>query len=100
MLPQLDSLKTAALAALDTLSDEAALEAFRIDYLGKKGQLTALSAGMATGMPQADGSLRPEARMDVVHAANAVVQMASVPLDANVLFMTVMATRMPFVGRG
>src|SRR5688572_23706654 len=46
MLAQLDSLKTEALAALDTLSDEAALEAFRIDYLGKKGRLTALSAGM------------------------------------------------------
>jgi phenylalanyl-tRNA synthetase alpha chain len=46
MLSQLDSLKTEALAALETLSDEAALEAFRIDYLGKKGKLTALSAGM------------------------------------------------------
>lgn len=46
MLSQLDSLKSEALAALETLSDEAALEAFRIDYLGKKGKLTALSAGM------------------------------------------------------
>jgi hypothetical protein len=51
-------------------------------------------------MPQADGSVRPEAVMDVSHAVRAVVQMASLPLDANVLFMTVMATRMPFVGRG
>jgi hypothetical protein len=55
---------------------------------------------MATGMPQADGSVRTEARMDVQHAANAVVQMASLPLEANVMFMTVMATKMPFVGRG
>jgi len=46
MLTELDSLKSEALAALETLTDEAAMEAFRIDYLGKKGKLTALSAGM------------------------------------------------------
>lgn len=62
--------------------------------------VTELTAGMATGMPQADGSVRPEARMDVAHAAAAVVHMANLPLEANVLFMTVMATGMPFVGRG
>ncbi|MCB1997515.1 MAG: SDR family oxidoreductase, partial [Rhodoferax sp.] len=55
---------------------------------------------MRKGVPQADGSVRPEAVMDVAHAARAVVQMAALPLDANVLFMTVMATAMPFVGRG
>ncbi len=55
---------------------------------------------MKTGVPQADGSLRPEPVMDVAHAARAVVQMAALPLEANVLFMTVMATGMPFVGRG
>ena len=55
---------------------------------------------MAQGVPQADGSTRVEPRMDVVHVANAVVHMASLPLDANVQFMTVMATKMPFVGRG
>jgi NAD(P)-dependent dehydrogenase (short-subunit alcohol dehydrogenase family) len=55
---------------------------------------------MATGVPQPDGSVRAEAVMDARHAANAVVQMANLPLDANVLFMTVMATKMPFVGRG
>jgi NAD(P)-dependent dehydrogenase (short-subunit alcohol dehydrogenase family) len=59
-----------------------------------------MTAQMAAGMPQADGSVRAEHVMDVRHAARAVVQMASLPLDANVLFMTVMATRMPFVGRG
>ncbi len=62
--------------------------------------VTELTAGMASGMPQADGSVRAEARMDVDHAARAVVQMAALPLDVNVLFMTVMATAMPFVGRG
>ncbi len=55
---------------------------------------------MKTGVPQADGSLRPEPVMDVAHAARAVVQMAALPPEANVLFMTVMATGMPFVGRG
>jgi NAD(P)-dependent dehydrogenase (short-subunit alcohol dehydrogenase family) len=59
-----------------------------------------MTAHMASGMPQADGSLRPEARMDVRHAADALVHMAGLPLEANVLFMTVMATQMPFVGRG
>jgi len=52
------------------------------------------------GLPQADGSIRPEPRMDLGEAARAVAYMASLPLDANVLFMTVMATTMPFVGRG
>jgi len=49
---------------------------------------------------QADGSRRPEPLMDLKHAAAAVVSMANLPLDTNVLFMTVMATKMPFVGRG
>jgi NAD(P)-dependent dehydrogenase (short-subunit alcohol dehydrogenase family) len=59
-----------------------------------------MTARMASGVPQADGRMMPEPRMDVTHVANAVVQMASLPLDANVLFMTIMATNMPFVGRG
>jgi NAD(P)-dependent dehydrogenase (short-subunit alcohol dehydrogenase family) len=62
--------------------------------------VTEITAGMATGMAQADGSLRAEARMDVDHVAASVLHMANLPLQANVLFMTVMATRMPFVGRG
>ncbi|ADZ71441.1 SDR family oxidoreductase [Polymorphum gilvum] len=53
-----------------------------------------------TGIPQADGSLRPEPVMDVAHVASSVLHMASLPLDANVQFMTVMATAMPFIGRG
>lgn len=61
---------------------------------------TDMTAGMAQGMLQADGSVRAEARMDVRHVADAVVQMARLPLSANVLNMTVLATGMPFVGRG
>jgi hypothetical protein len=55
---------------------------------------------MTRGVPQADGSMKPEPRMDVAHVAAAVLYMANLPLDANVLFMTVMATKMPMVGRG
>ncbi|HEY1749155.1 MAG TPA: SDR family oxidoreductase [Xanthobacteraceae bacterium] len=61
---------------------------------------TPLTEKMAEGMPQADGRVMPEARMDVDDVGRAVVYMASLPLDANVLFMTVMANKMPFVGRG
>jgi NAD(P)-dependent dehydrogenase (short-subunit alcohol dehydrogenase family) len=61
---------------------------------------TPMTERMTAGVPQADLSTRVEPRMDAVHVANAVVHMASLPLDANVLFMTVMATKMPFVGRG
>lgn len=59
-----------------------------------------MTQAMASGVLQPDGSRRPEPVMDVRHAATAVVQMAALPLDANVLFMTVMATAMPLVGRG
>lgn len=55
---------------------------------------------MARGVPQADGTTRPEPTMNVRHVADAVVNMASLPLDANVQFMTIMATQMPFIGRG
>ena len=55
---------------------------------------------MANGVPQADGSMAVEPTMNVQHVADAVVHMASLPLDANVQFMTIMATKMPFVGRG
>ncbi len=61
---------------------------------------TDMTAQMAEGVLQADGSTRPEPRMDVEHVARAVLYMASLPLEANVLFLTVMATEMPFVGRG
>ncbi len=61
---------------------------------------TELAAKMATGVPQANGQIAIEPLMDVAHVASAVVYMASLPLDANVQFLTVMATKMPFVGRG
>lgn len=55
---------------------------------------------MRTGVMQADGSIKPEPLMDVEHVSRAVVYMASLPLEANVQFMTVMATNMPYLGRG
>ncbi|MFM0644200.1 SDR family NAD(P)-dependent oxidoreductase [Paraburkholderia bryophila] len=61
---------------------------------------TSLTERMNKGVLQADGRMAPEARMDVTHVANAVVHMASLPLEANVLNMTIMASAMPFVGRG
>jgi NAD(P)-dependent dehydrogenase (short-subunit alcohol dehydrogenase family) len=62
--------------------------------------LTELAARMAKGVPQADGSVRPEPLMDVDHVGRAVLHMANLPLDVNVQFMTIMASKMPFVGRG
>jgi NAD(P)-dependent dehydrogenase (short-subunit alcohol dehydrogenase family) len=62
--------------------------------------LTDMAASMTSGMPQANGTMAPEPVMDVQRVAEAVVYMAGLPLDANVLFLTVMATKMPFVGRG
>jgi NAD(P)-dependent dehydrogenase (short-subunit alcohol dehydrogenase family) len=61
---------------------------------------TDLAARMATGVPQANGTSAAEPLMDVTHVANAVLYMASLPLEANVQFLTVMATKMPFIGRG
>ena len=61
---------------------------------------TEMTQRMASGVMQADGSIAPEPTMDVEAVANAIVYMDSLPLDANVQFMTVMATKMPFVGRG
>ena len=61
---------------------------------------TEMAARMAKGVPQANGEIAVEPLMDVAHVASAIVYMASLPLDANVQFMTIMATKMPFVGRG
>ena len=61
---------------------------------------TELTERMKDGIVQANGTIAPEPRMDVEHVARAVLQMANLPLDTNVLFMTIMATKMPFVGRG
>jgi len=69
----------------------------QIDIGNAASEMTAV---MSKGVLQADGSVRPEPVMDVEHVAQAVVYMASLPLEANVQFMTVMATKMPFIGRG
>jgi NAD(P)-dependent dehydrogenase (short-subunit alcohol dehydrogenase family) len=61
---------------------------------------TEMTARMKEGVPQADGSLKPEPTFNVEHVGEAVVQMALLPLDTNIQFMTIMATRMPYVGRG
>jgi NAD(P)-dependent dehydrogenase (short-subunit alcohol dehydrogenase family) len=61
---------------------------------------TEMTERMTKGVPQPNGTMMVEPRMDVAHVGSAVAYMASLPLDANVQFMTVMATKMPFVGRG
>ena len=61
---------------------------------------TEMTERIAQGVPQANGQLMAEPRVDLVHVARAVVYMAGLPLDANVQFMTLMATKMPFIGRG
>jgi NAD(P)-dependent dehydrogenase (short-subunit alcohol dehydrogenase family) len=61
---------------------------------------TDMTQRMTAGVPQANGTMMPEPRMDVKHVADAVLYMATLPLDANVQFITVMATKMPLVGRG
>ncbi len=62
--------------------------------------VTPMTARMAEGVPQANGTIAPEPRMPVEQVGQAVVQMAALPLETNVQFMTIMATKMPFVGRG
>lgn len=62
--------------------------------------LTDMAQRMIQGVPQADGSVRAEPVMDVAHVANSVLHMAELPLEANVQFMTVMATKMPYIARG
>jgi NAD(P)-dependent dehydrogenase (short-subunit alcohol dehydrogenase family) len=95
---------TAAKHAIIGLTKSTALDGRNYDIAA--GQIdignadTEMTARMKAGILQADGSIAPEPTIDVAHIASAIVYMASLPLDANVLFMTVMATRMPFVGRG
>jgi NAD(P)-dependent dehydrogenase (short-subunit alcohol dehydrogenase family) len=62
--------------------------------------LTDMAARMVEGVPQANGTIEAEAVMDVAHVASTLLYMASLPLEANVQFVTIMATKMPFVGRG
>ena len=62
--------------------------------------LTDMTQDMASGRPQADGSMKPEPTMDARHVAETVLSMCRLPLETNVQFVTIMATKMPFVGRG
>jgi NAD(P)-dependent dehydrogenase (short-subunit alcohol dehydrogenase family) len=95
---------TATKHAITGLTKAISLEGRRYDIAC--GQIdignaaTDMTAAMQRGVPQADGSVEPEPVMDVQHVADAVLYMAGLPLDANVEFMTVMATKMPFIGRG
>ncbi len=95
---------TATKHAITGLTRSTALDGRKYDIacgqidVGNAG--TEMTARMSQGVPQADGTLAVEPTMDVEHVARAVLYMASLPLDANVLFLTVMATQMPFVGRG
>ncbi|MFK7965087.1 MAG: SDR family oxidoreductase [Burkholderiaceae bacterium] len=95
---------TATKHAVTGMTRSAALDGRR--YNIAVGQIDIGNAGtemafrMADGVPQADGSTRAEPLMDVNHVGQAVVQMANLPLESNVQFMTIMATKMPFIGRG
>jgi NAD(P)-dependent dehydrogenase (short-subunit alcohol dehydrogenase family) len=95
---------TAAKHAVTGLTRSTALDGRRYDIACGQVDIgntaTFMTSAMTDGVPQADGSLAPEPTFDVQHVVRAVLYMASLPLDANVLFMTVMATKMPYVGRG
>ena len=95
---------TATKHAITGLTKSAALDGRKYDIA--VGQIdignaaSSMTASMATGMPQANGTIAPEPVMDVEYVARSIVYMASLPLEANVQFLTVMATKMPFIGRG
>ena len=95
---------TATKHAISGLTKASALDGRKYDIaccqIDIGNAATPLASRMADGVPQADGSVRPEPLMDVEHVAQAIVFMASLPLESNVQFMTIMATKMPFVGRG
>jgi len=95
---------TATKHAVTGLTRSAALDGRKHDIacgqIDVGNAATDMTQRMTSGVPQANGTVAPEPVMDVEHVARSVVHMASLPLDANVLFMTVMARDMPFVGRG
>jgi NAD(P)-dependent dehydrogenase (short-subunit alcohol dehydrogenase family) len=95
---------TATKHAITGLTKSLALDGRRYDIAC--GQIdignarTEIATPMAKGVPQANGQIAVEPLMDLAHVASAVLYMASLPIDTNVQFMTIMATKMPFVGRG
>jgi NAD(P)-dependent dehydrogenase (short-subunit alcohol dehydrogenase family) len=95
---------TATKHAITGLTKSTALDGRKYDIacgqIDIGNALTEATARMPQGVPQPNGTIAAEPVMDVQHVAQAVLYMASLPLEANVLFMTVMATKMPFVGRG
>jgi NAD(P)-dependent dehydrogenase (short-subunit alcohol dehydrogenase family) len=95
---------TASKHAVTGLTRAAALDGRKYDIavgqIDIGNALTPMAARMPQGVPQADGRMAPEPVMDVQVVADAVLHMAGLPLEANILSMTVMATKMPFVGRG
>lgn len=95
---------TATKHAISGLTKTASLDGRKYDIavcqIDIGNALTEMAQRMTQGVPQADGSIRVEQVMDVSHVASSVLHMASLPIEANVLFLTVMASKMPFVGRG
>ena len=95
---------TATKHAVTGLTKSASLDGRKYDIaccqIDIGNALTEMAAKMTKGVPQANGEIKIEPTMDVQHVANSVLHMASLPLEANVQFLTVMATKMPFVGRG
>ena len=89
--------------AITGLTKCIALDGRKYDIAGGQidigNAVTEMTERMTKGVPQPDGSMMVEPRMDVNHVAQAVLNMANLPLESNVLFMTIMATKMPFVGR-
>jgi NAD(P)-dependent dehydrogenase (short-subunit alcohol dehydrogenase family) len=95
---------TATKHAVTGLTKSASLDGRKYDIaccqIDIGNALTEMAAKMTKGVPQANGEIKIEPTMDVQHVANSVLYMASLSLEANVQFLTVMATKMPFVGRG
>lgn len=103
--PRPDSIPyTATKHAVTGLTKTASLDGRQYDIavgqIDVGNAVTELAARMKTGVKQANGEIKPEAMMDVSNVANAIVYMASLPPEANIQTLTVMATKMPFVGRG
>jgi NAD(P)-dependent dehydrogenase (short-subunit alcohol dehydrogenase family) len=95
---------TASKHAITGLTKSIALDGRKYDIACSQIDIgnaaTPLTERMERGVPQANGTTAAEPRMDVAHVGSSIVHVANLPIEANVLFMTIMATKMPFVGRG